>query len=243
MKSKGLRGPCFLLVVLCGLMMCTAQALATKDKLVLETRAAGALPAGSEFAAGNGAMVLETAAGGIECTSDEISGAFTVNESTKADKGEITSGSFTGEESGGSCKSPAGPVQITAGGFPWNFELTSKGQLKIKGSNEITFHGSLDAGTIQCTYTTKKVTGSYPQGTEVPLELHWSTSLKVAKASNTACSKLLGWGWGVPVCGIREEKGEFETLPKCLAGNIKDRKLWWEPGFNLVLFFPIPGLK
>lgn len=122
-------------------------------------------------------LALNTAIGDVECASNVLTGDLTANEGTKLDTVSFSEESSTGEEAEGDCRTTTGlgRAAVSAGGLPWQTELTTKGKTVIKGTKEVLMTVTLpEAGGAKCQFTSKKVTGSFtpgPAGEPTPLKV------------------------------------------------------------------------
>jgi len=183
-------------------------------KTVLTLRAGGTpLAAGTHIVAVSHNLVTVTAAGNLECETDELEEVVLNNESTK-DKGTSETGmsrnfgTYLGIP--GACKtSAAGPAMITTSNYPWPEEATTKGTNVTKGTKKITFTSeflALEGPNNKCTFEDAKITSTFKpgaHGSPTPLEFT-TTNAKFklnSKAPGTApiCPKegLLSGNWTV----------------------------------------------
>jgi hypothetical protein len=212
-----------------------ASVWAAKTKLVVATAEGSPISPGTPFLTGGPGMELETELGKVECVSPEIHGVLDTNESPKADTAELTS--FSAAEFG--CSSSLGPPTVSASGFPWTVELSTKDAATIKGTPYVAIKTVIDS--VECTYASKKVKGTFASSAEgVKFEIILSNqSFKLVKGeSNKSCAKraTLNWG-GLPVCVEKTPKGEYKSRWECMKDE--NFKYWYEPGFELWLLFKL----
>ena len=149
-------------------------------KTVLTLRAGGeVITPGTHIVAVSHNLVTVTAAGNLECETDELEEVINTNQATK-DKGTTEAGMSRnfGEYLGipGACKtSAAGPAKITTSNFVWPEELTTKNTNVTKGTKKVTFTSEFLAlaPPNKCTFEDAKITSTFKagaHGSPTPLE-------------------------------------------------------------------------
>jgi hypothetical protein len=167
-----------------------ASSASAKTVLTLRT-AKGPLAAGAELKAESSNLEFVTEAGALQCSSNILEGKLTNNGGAK-DKGTVTKESSTGGEPGGDCKTttPLGYTAITASGFPWPIEYTTKGTSTLKGTKKVTFTSVFpEAGGAVCVYEAAKVLSSINTVGVITQTTTNQVFKANKKTSNPACPK------------------------------------------------------
>lgn len=191
MKRMRIMGLSLVAVFAMSAVAVNSVSAAAKPKPVLKlVTAKGDLAVGAELKASSSDLVFVTSAGNLECSSNVLTGAITVNNNASKDKANITAESSTGEFEGGACKTttPLGPALITASGLSWPAEFTNKGTSTLKGTKKVVFTSVFPlAGGAKCVYESAKVASTFTVGGATELTTSNQLFKYNKKLSNAAC--------------------------------------------------------
>jgi hypothetical protein len=193
---RGIRTTAIVYAAIAALAVLPASALASKTLTITNGLFGEAVAPGADFEAfqqefnGSRFVTIDTSAGTIECRNESNHNGFSgtlLSNGQATDEVSLTGGGF---EFGEACRLGEGSAFVEPTGFPWTLALHKSGKLKVSGTPTVGF--TIDAATLHCSFSSKKVTGEASPNPEQefpkPLVLTVNArEFKLVKGSEAAC--------------------------------------------------------